>query len=126
MVYKENGGIYEGPWDNDKKQTTKDLEGCSEGKFTWADGTVYTGEFKNDKISGFGKIIYKRSGAIYEGHWKDNKKDSDNKESKMTYSDGSTYVGTMKNDKREGHGVMTWPKDGSSYVGNFSADKRHG
>ena len=28
------------------------------GKFVWADGTVYEGNFNNNLMDGFGKIVY--------------------------------------------------------------------
>jgi len=42
-----------------------------EGTFTWANGAVYEGEWKDNKRNGHG--IYKWSnGDVYEGEWKNN------------------------------------------------------
>ena len=29
------------------------------GKMTWADGTIYEGEYKNDKKNGFGTLTWR-------------------------------------------------------------------
>ena len=43
-----------------------------QGKFTYANGTYYEGEFKDDRFHGQGKMTY-ANGKISEGIWKDDK-----------------------------------------------------
>jgi hypothetical protein len=62
------------------------------GIFKFADGAVYVGEFKEDKIEGHGEFV-----------WPHNKK---------------KYVGNWKNGKMNGNGVFTWD-NGAKYEGHF-------
>jgi hypothetical protein len=39
---------------------------------TFADGSTYTGQFKNNEISGMGKYVWP-DGKMYEGYWEKNK-----------------------------------------------------
>ena len=41
------------------------------GKFTWPDGSVYTGEFKKDYAHGQGKCVFDDK-KVYSGTWKKN------------------------------------------------------
>ena len=43
------------------------------GTYTWFTGDTYTGEWKNDKMHGFGKITT-ASGKIIEGKFEDDAK----------------------------------------------------
>ncbi|XP_042189423.1 MORN repeat-containing protein 2 isoform X2 [Callorhinchus milii] len=68
------------------------------GIHTTPSGIVYTGNWKNDKMDGFGKLEH-ASGAIYEGEFKDN-----------------MFHGT---------GIYTWP-NGLKYIGKFNENKMEG
>jgi hypothetical protein len=48
------------------------FKGLPEGKgvYTWANGTYYDGEWKNGKLEGIGKMVYKDS--VVTGFWKAN------------------------------------------------------
>ena len=54
------------------------------GKYTYASGDVYEGEFKDDKRNGRGKYTY-ASGDVYEGEYKDG---NYNGRGKYTYASG--------------------------------------
>jgi hypothetical protein len=43
------------------------------GKYTWPDGAVYDGDWKDDIKNGEGKSTYP-DGIVYEGDFKDDKK----------------------------------------------------
>ena len=43
-----------------------------EGKFSYVNGTVYEGEFKNNKANGYGFMTW-LYGKRYEGEFKDDK-----------------------------------------------------
>ncbi len=84
---------------------------------------------KSDKVqgciagnckNGFGKIsIYNH---IYEGNFKDGKKDGDGT---MKYANGDFYSGKWQNDKKHGIGKFIW-KNGNSHDGEWKDDKLHG
>jgi hypothetical protein len=66
------------------------------GTYTYDDGNVYVGEYKDDKRSGHGTY---------------------------TYASGNVYVGEYKDDKRNGHGTYTFAsgrvEKGTFKDGNF-------
>ena len=41
------------------------------GKFYYQDGGSYDGEWKFNKMSGFGTLYYRSNKKAYEGEWKD-------------------------------------------------------
>ena len=43
-----------------------------QGKYAWANGDVYEGEFKDDVLSGMGTFTW-ASGKFYTGEFKDGK-----------------------------------------------------
>ena len=95
-----NGDVYDGEI---KNATTKDSFGDilvyeirdGHGKYIYTDGTVYEGNWKNDKKHGKGKIIYS-DGEVYEGEWKNGKMDG---KGKYTYSNGEVQEGLWKDNK---------------------------
>lgn len=40
----------------------------------WVIGVRYKGEFREDKMDGFGEMVYVTAGCRYVGQWKNNKK----------------------------------------------------
>ena len=67
-----------------------------------ADGTMYVGEWKDDKMHGQGLYIYG------EGEW-----------------EGDKYVGEWKDDKKNGKGIYTWA-DGKMYEGEWKSGLMNG
>lgn len=64
---------------------------CGHGQHTTTDGSVYDGEWNQDKMNGQGKL---------------------------THHSGAVYTGQFVNNQFHGHGVYTWP-NGSAYEGEF-------
>lgn len=91
------------------------------------DGNIYEGEIKNNKMNGFGIMTYKTSYNLvkYEGDWKDDKKSG---KGTLIFKSGSIYEGDWTNNKREGHGVMNYFKQNKyiTYVGDWKGDKKNG
>ncbi len=90
-------------------------------------GSIYMGQFKNNKPYGEGLFIYE-DGQSYKGFFKDGELHG---KGLMTYPDGRYYKGEYKNNKRNGHGIMTYHdgakySEGSRYEGNWVDDKRNG
>ena len=84
------------------------------GTYTWADGSIYVGEYKNDKYHGNGTYTY-ANGNKYIGEWKNDKKDGNGT---YTGANGDTYVGEYKNGKNDGNGTYTYA-NGDKYVGQM-------
>jgi hypothetical protein len=66
-----------------------------QGIYTFG-GNVYEGEFKNDRFEGKGKLT-DFGGNIYEGYWKK----GELKEGTISYIDGSRYEGAIKLVKKD-------------------------
>ena len=108
---KNDGKYYEGIWD---KQILLGIE-------TWNDGTVYMGEFKNNKKDGYG--LYRWSdGTVYLGEWK-----NDNMEGfcYIKYANERGYEGQMKNGFKNGYGEFTF-KPSRKYIGYYVNDLKDG
>ena len=80
-----------------------------QGKFVWANGTVYTGNFVEDQREGYGVCEWK-SGAsgepglkYYHGEWKEGRMHG---KGKFEWFDGKVYTGDYSNDVKDGYGVM--------------------
>jgi len=58
------------------------------------DGSLYEGDWQNDKQNGYGRMIH-LDGDVYEGQWKDNKAHG---KGRYQHADGSTYDGEWKED----------------------------
>ena len=65
------------------------------GVFEWKDGRVYTGQWKDSEMHGFGRYILKEN---------------------------KTYEGEFYADKKHGYGIYTWP-DGRVYEGYWKDSK---
>ena len=61
-----------------------------EGRFVWADESIYNGNFFDNNIHGFGGLC----GLYFIGVYQ--------------WSDGRTYEGEWKNNKMDGKGTFSW------------------
>ena len=68
------------------------------GRYTWPDGSSYTGNFLKGKFHGQGTYAW---------------------------ADGKKYTGGFKNDQRDGVGTYTWP-NGANYKGEWENGKKAG
>ena len=101
----ETNGTYTGNRENGKKSGT--------GTFKWNDGTVYEGEWKEDKINGKGKLTIPNKGT-YEGDFENGEKEG---QGKYTFSNGDTYYGEFLDNQFNGQGTYTI--NGKSYTGTW-------
>ena len=69
---------------------------CTNGKgtLTYVDGSVYVGEFKDNKIHGQG-VFTSKSGSRYQGEYKHGKMDG---QGTYTYPNGKKITGTWVDD----------------------------
>ncbi len=91
------------------------------GTYKWSDGSSYTGDWHENKISGIG-IYYWLDGRKYEGEWSENNMEGIGM---YLWSDGRSYEGLYKNDKKHGFGIYKWA-DYRCYEGNWHKGKQHG
>ncbi|XP_048456641.1 MORN repeat-containing protein 2 isoform X1 [Rhincodon typus] len=90
------------------------LERNGFGTHTTHNGIVYTGQWKNDKINGTGRLEHP-SGAIYEGEFKDNKFHGTGT---YTWPNQFKYIGSFNENKLEGEGKFI-DSEGYEWVGTF-------
>ena len=82
----------------------------------------YEGQTKSGKREGYGKYTYK-NGEIYMGQWKNDKKHFIGRQYN---SNGELkYEGNFKNDKYEGKGKL-YMENGDYYIGNFKNNYKSG
>lgn len=100
-------------------ELTSDEKREGKGTFTWKNGYIYTGEFKNDKMEWTGTYKIKNR-STYIGEFK-----NDQFEGKGTYTreSGNTYTGEFKNNKFEGKGIYT-RNNGDTYEWIWKDDKK--
>lgn len=91
------------------------------GSVTYANGSKYTGQFRDSKRHGNGSLTT-ADGTKYECEWQDDMKHGNGKE---LWPDGTTFEGSYLDGTRHGNGVMAWP-EGSRYVGQFAFGRAHG
>ncbi|KAK2165156.1 hypothetical protein LSH36_54g07007 [Paralvinella palmiformis] len=95
-----NGDKYDGEY---MMSPGGSLERSGTGKHITSDGTVYTGQWVEDKMHGQGKIIFP-SGATYEGIFVNNQFQG---RGKYVFPNGSFYDGEFNENKLEGDGNFT-------------------
>ena len=88
---------------------------------TWKDGTIYMGEFKNNKKDGIGMYRWP-DGTTYYGEWKNNNMEGF---CYIKFADDRRYEGQMINGVKNGYGEFTW-KPIRKYIGNYVNDLKDG
>ena len=82
----------------------------------------YEGDFKNDKLSGNGKIIFKNEGHVYEGEFDNNEI---NGFGTFKWKNGDSYTGQMKNGKMHGKGRYRY-NNGKVFEGTYANGIKQG
>ena len=114
-----------------------------EGQEDLRDGTIFKGHWSHGIKEGIGKV-FKNNKLIFNGNYKDNKKNGEGEFQndkgfyKGNYSDnmmqglgkffsvdGSKYQGQYSNNHKNGNGTFIY-KDGRKYKGEFKDDKKEG
>jgi hypothetical protein len=101
------GTIFMNRLSNDGEKTTDKYVGefqngkrNGQGRYTYADGSIEVGEFKDDMLNGLGVHIF----------------------GETTEWAGDIYVGELQNGKRNGHGTY-WRSDGTTMEGIWKDDE---
>jgi len=86
------------------------------GILTDENGNKYIGNFKDNKLNGYGEVFYNNQTFVhYKGYWINDFKHG---KGELHFSDGSKYNGKFMYDEPHGFGKFEYP-DGSFYIGNF-------
>ena len=138
-IIDNQGDIYMGPFYNNKGITGKGekytlkKKSLYKGEFLRGEKHGYgeensnegqfVGNFQKNKKNGKGKMIYKISGDIYEGEYKDDLFDGQGHY--IWKTNGQEYQGEYKEGLMHGKGLFEW-SDGEYYRGNFVNGKKEG
>ena len=88
------------------------------------DRVKYTGLWKNNAPSGFGKMTWK-SGATYEGNWVFGKREGLGEYVYQELKDRKVFRGKWIDDQKTDVGILKW-KNGDEYFGEFELDEMTG
>ena len=101
LMHKDNGewGSWKGELDLNSKRTGK-------GTMSYEGGSIYSGEFSNDRYEGYGIFTWP-DGDAYEGGWKDGKRQG---VGVFRCTDGSIEYCGFENDAPKGKGIV-WGAD---------------
>ena len=89
------------------------------GKFTWADGSFYEGDFVEGVFHGAGTYYFKEYNKTYNGAFTNGKIEGPGE---MKWKDGREFYGTFVNGKEEGEGTFKYA-NGNFYIGPFREGK---
>ena len=103
---KAGSWTYEGDWIRGQPH--------GDGVHTYADGSIYTGNFVDGKRRGRGKLVTYRK-EIFDGEWMN---DLPNGKGDMIYASGETYTGGWYDGNKNGKGFLK-NSDGEEYKGEF-------
>ena len=81
----------------------------------WPNCAKYVGGFVNDQMTGSSSSLEYGDGSVYSGEFKDNKRHG---YGTFTFKDGGRYEGPWINDLKDGDGKYTW-KDKTGLVGRW-------
>lgn len=95
-----------------------------DGTETWADGTIYRGQFVDGLKHGHGKILYS-TGDVFEGKFVRGKKHGLGVSNFVT---GDSYDGEFREDRRHGQGtsIQVHDKTKETYIGSWYQGFKHG
>ena len=111
--YSTSDSLYIGNYVNKKRN--------GRGKLILADQSYYEGNFKDGEFDGSGYL--RTRNYTYKGQFTAGKKNGKGK--LESFDTKSIYEGEFKNDKKEGYGIEKF-KDGSIYKGYYSQDMKEG
>lgn len=93
-----------------------------QGKYTFATGAIYEGQYVSGKMHGQGKMSA-ADGGVYTGEWREGLKHG---RAFFYFPDGGVIDGHWVNGKKNGHCVLRYPDGITVYEGQYTNDRRHG
>jgi hypothetical protein len=117
---KPRGGFYHGYFTRGKRgnpEHKKDVPGetgKSEGTFTYCNGDVYIGQWKDGKKHGKGTYSFAKDGSKMKGEWVDGKMSS----GQWIFPNGTFWSGKFRYNKPYGQGVWVFA-NGNQLTGNY-------
>lgn len=85
------------------------------GKFSWPSGATFEGEFKSGRMEGMGTFVGPE-GDMYRGSWSGDRKHG---YGQKRYANGDFYDGMWRRNLQDGHGRYVW-SNGNEYVGEWN------
>lgn len=122
---KPRGGQYLGYYRKGLRgnpEIKKDVPGetnPAEGTFTYANGDVYVGQWKDGKKHGAGSYSYAKDGTKLVGEWEAGKILN----GKWILPNGTYYIGAFRYNKPYGRGLWIF-RDGNQLVGEFAQKEK--
>lgn len=113
-TWKSNNSKYVGHFEKSKKN--------GHGRYEWADGSFYEGNFKDGVFDGEGTYYFADLKKTYTGGFRNANMEGFGKE---VWQDGKVYVGHFKKGRKHGEGTMTYPNK-KQYRGNWEKNLKHG
>lgn len=86
---------------------------CGRGKYTWADGGYYQGDYKAVLDKYKHKVVFPNPNGKRHG------------KGVRVYANGNRYEGDWRDDRYHGKGTLSWAT-GGKYVGEFRNGLFHG
>jgi len=107
-----------------KSKGSKEAAAKERGSFSFADGSVYNGEFTGaDGVkTRKGKGTYTSAAESYNGTWENDRQDG---QGVYKFNSGAVYKGSFSEGAFHGQGQYTFA-DGAYYNGQWSMNKMHG
>lgn len=110
-----------------KKQKEEAGPSIISGIYMFPNGDKYEGDYMLSEIDGTAERTgtgshFTAEGTVYVGQWKDDKM---NGQGQITFPSGAVYQGDFVNNHFKGNGVYTWPNR-SFYTGVFNENKMEG
>lgn len=114
-----NGDQYEGEYEHqvNASEESASIERSGQGVLKCANGVVYSGSWRHDKLNGPGGLFEHPSGCRYEGEFRDGLFDGTGV---YFWPNGSSYEGEFKAGRLEGKGTFRDP-NGQVWLGTFHA-----
>jgi hypothetical protein len=116
-IFTYKNAMIDGEWKADKKHGLCTIVWPPEGP-----SGKFVGHYEHDTRAGIGSYFW-ADGAVYTGEWKGVDRHG---QGKMQFANGVVWEGKYRYDVREGPGRLTWTDTGDVFIGTWVAGARQG